>query len=227
MPGTDQYNENTFAERVRETLDIIAESPKEDENRIAMSGRFMPEFVHEHFGGPACHHVTVKQILDFYAEKQQSFLSMAEGNHLVMDNSEVSRLRERAYAGGKKCDCCGKTLAELQLGSFLLCERCEMVFYCNSECQKEAWKRKGHKQACRKPGQIEAGDDMLLTSVEFDDGQKRGVFVKAIACVDATTNVWQVQQYNSDRRIVEVMATICTGFVHLRLIWYDCYDSGW
>lgn len=36
-----------------------------------------------------------------------------------------------------------------------------MACYCSKECQKAQWKA-GHKQACRKLGQIEVGDWMQL-----------------------------------------------------------------
>ena len=38
-------------------------------------------------------------------------------------------------------------------------------FYCSSACQRKQW-RAGHKEACRKPGQIENGDYVRLTGLQ-------------------------------------------------------------
>jgi hypothetical protein len=63
--------------------------------------------------------------------------------------------------GGTHCDCCGKGRQELGLATLMICTRCKMAYYCSKECQKSQWKA-GHKQACRKSGQIEVGDWMQL-----------------------------------------------------------------
>jgi hypothetical protein len=49
----------------------------------------------------------------------------------------------------------------IRFGNLMICTRCKMACYCSKECQKAQWKA-GHKQACRKPGQIEGGDWMQL-----------------------------------------------------------------
>ena len=66
---------------------------------------------------------------------------------------------------------------------------------------------KGHKHACRKPGQVVVGDDMVLY-LKDDDGEIRPAFVKVIACVDATTNVWHVYRSDSSDRYHEVHGDI-------------------
>lgn len=62
-------------------------------------------------------------------------------------------------AGGDACDTCRKTLKELGLTHLSWCRRCRMVYYCSPECQSYHWKA-GHKQECRKAGQIVEGDVM-------------------------------------------------------------------
>jgi len=39
------------------------------------------------------------------------------------------------------------------------CSRCKMAYYCSKACQTKQW-RAGHKQACRKKGEIRPGDVM-------------------------------------------------------------------
>jgi hypothetical protein len=149
FPATDLFNISSLAERVREALDIVAASPKEDENRIAVSGRFMFEFVREHVG-PACHNITVKQILDAIAEKLRLYLSVTESNSVTAENSEL--LNERARAGGKKCDCCGKTLEELQLEFFFRCDRCEILFFLQLRMSESGLEVQGTQTCLSKTG---------------------------------------------------------------------------
>jgi MYND finger len=79
----------------------------------------------------------------------------AKGSFVIQSAVHVL-LQQRANAGGKMCDCCGKTLRERQLDSLMRCKRCKMVFYCSPACQREHWKHKenGHKSACRARGEI-------------------------------------------------------------------------
>ena len=53
------------------------------------------------------------------------------------------------------CASCGNqqragTLAGLRW-NWQKCSRCQKAFYCNRDCQREHWKRGGHKQACKEP----------------------------------------------------------------------------
>jgi MYND finger len=54
-------------------------------------------------------------------------------------NGEMLRVRTEARA----CRVCGKD------GSLKKCGRCESVFYCSIECQRQDWNR--HKTECRAP----------------------------------------------------------------------------
>lgn len=72
---------------------------------------------------------------------------------------------DRMGAGGGKCDCCGKKAEEMESGELKRCSRCDMAHYCSTECQKKQWKEGGHNHACRKPGQIEVGDIMLVKGI--------------------------------------------------------------
>lgn len=80
---------------------------------------------------------------------------------------EHALLLDRSFAHGNTCDWCCKTPEELQLQSLSRCQRCEMVFYCSEQCQKEDWKEGARKRTCRELGQIEIGDDMLLDRRAF------------------------------------------------------------
>ena len=51
------------------------------------------------------------------------------------------------------CSACGKQLAGTTASHqhWQKCSRCKQAFYCNAGCQREHWKRGGHKQACKEP----------------------------------------------------------------------------
>ena len=56
-------------------------------------------------------------------------------------------------AGTMACSACGKQLAGTTASHqhWQKCSRCKQAFYCNAGCQREHWKRGGHKQACKEP----------------------------------------------------------------------------
>ena len=51
------------------------------------------------------------------------------------------------------CSACGKQLAGTTAWhqNWQKCSRCKQAFYCDLGCQREHWKRGGHKQACKEP----------------------------------------------------------------------------
>jgi len=63
--------------------------------------------------------------------------------------------------GGGECDYCKRTRQELGMDHLKICTRCRKAFYCSSDCQRNQWNA-GHKEFCRKPGQIETGDYVRL-----------------------------------------------------------------
>jgi hypothetical protein len=67
--------------------------------------------------------------------------------------------------GGDQCDGCHQTRIELGMDHLKSCARCRRTFYCCGECQKKQWKA-GHKQYCRKPGQVKPGDYVRLNGIE-------------------------------------------------------------
>ena len=77
--------------------------------------------------------------------------------------------------GGKVCDSCGATREELGEKHLLSCARCHLAYYCSKDCQAQQW-RAGHKQHCRKPGQVEMGDYVLLTDLK-SQAQLNGTMV--------------------------------------------------
>lgn len=198
---------DTTAELLRYGLDIIAASPKEDENRqvlyaphVDISFQVCEGDVIE---GPK--DVTLKGVLCFLEGKFRKLLtqvcSAIKPPAMLINmlppilKAQIEMLHNRAHAGGMVCDCCGKTPEELQIHSFMRCSRCAMIFYCSTECQREHWKKKGHKQACRKKGQIEIGDDMQRQHPLTKS------FIKVVSCVDKTANRWQVQQYGTNELV--------------------------
>lgn len=79
-----------------------------------------------------------------------------------LSKQEIEKLLS---VGGSECDACGKTLSELGKPSMSCCGKCKRSFYCSAECQRDQWSR-GHKHACRKPGQIKPGDYLLVEGLQ-------------------------------------------------------------
>ena len=49
----------------------------------------------------------------------------------------------------RDCACCGAPEGTIPgLAKHRSCSRCMVTFYCGTKCQREHWKRGGHKQAC-------------------------------------------------------------------------------
>ncbi|KAL3910615.1 MAG: hypothetical protein SGILL_007621 [Bacillariaceae sp.] len=79
---------------------------------------------------------------------------------------------------GLCCDYCGKS----REGELLMCSKCRMAHYCNSDCQLKAWLEHGHQKVCRKPGVFKVGDH-AVTFEPFGERTKFGGHVKIIeAC---------------------------------------------
>jgi hypothetical protein len=74
-----------------------------------------------------------------------------------------------------------------------------MVFYCSETCQRKHGTKQGHKQACRKQGQIEIGDNMAIITKE--DNKKYYEFVDVIA--DLGGGQWQIAH-----RVSKKLATV-------------------
>jgi hypothetical protein len=157
---------------------------------------------------------TVGELLDCTAEEARANLSVLENpvNRMAIeptfrfDGSEVPQevrrtavhaeterealeMMERLRVGGDLCDACGQPAEE---GVRLLkCNRCKMAFYCSAECQKAQWK-KGHKAACRAPGQLEPGDEVKLVGLtsrpELNDE-----IVQVVGRVPAREGRWEVR----------------------------------
>ena len=157
---------------------------------------------------------TVGELLDCMAEQARSNLSVLENPVATVardptfraDGTEGAqelrttalpaeterqalKMMLRLRVGGDACDACGQPAQD---GALLLkCKRCAMAFYCSAECQKAQWK-KGHKAACRAPGQLEPGDDMMLVGLtsrpELNDQ-----IVHVVAPVPAREGRWEVR----------------------------------
>ena len=117
------------------------------------------------------------------------------GNNWVNTSSGIAvpshmqqELQDRTSVGGDKCDVCRLTRATL--GRTLnICSRCKLAYYCSKECQLSAWKN-GHKQACRKPGQIKVGDIMKIANIHpAADGQ----LVRIVGTDPNRPGHWMVQ----------------------------------
>ncbi len=77
----------------------------------------------------------------------------------------VTNLLDRITAiGGSVCDVCGQAGQESSR-NLKRCGRCKLAAYCGVDCAKVAWKR-GHKQACREPGQVKLTQKYFLLKLE-------------------------------------------------------------
>ncbi len=74
---------------------------------------------------------------------------------------------------GSHCDGCGKSLLQLRRVTFEVCSRCQLAYYCSSECHSKAL-REGHKKICRKKGEFKRGDFAysLESAGEIVDGDR-------------------------------------------------------
>lgn len=206
IQGGSHLNFSTAAEHFRQGLDVIASSPKEDENQIVFHRPHITEYMRDDLRD---NDLSMKSILGYLDGKIREKLStIATVPSQTEMDATYAGLHEGARSGGMVCDCCGKALGELQIPSFTRCSRCELVFYCSLACQQEHWENKGHKHACREEGQIEIGDEMQLITNEpnlflFE-------FVQVIASVGE--DCWQVKYCGSE----EVVTVNGADLVRLR-----------
>lgn len=80
-----------------------------------------------------------------------------------IDGKPDKNIVERLGVGGSDCDCCGKSRLDV-IGGLWRCTCCKNAYYCSQACQKKQW-NDGHRGACRAPGEIKAGDYMMVTSL--------------------------------------------------------------
>lgn len=102
--------------------------------------------------------------------------------------------------GGAECDHCGKKREDLGSNHLKSCSRCLRAFYCSQDCQKRQWKA-GHKEACRKPGEILNGDLVKLKKL-VSKPELNGRVVKAIRPLESQPGRWKVQI--DDRTFISV-----------------------
>ena len=104
---------------------------------------------------------------------------------------EASSLAPRLAVGGGACDSCGKAWQDLGKPNLDCCVHCKKACCCSRARQKTAWKN-GHKEACRKAGQIETGDIMKLRKVEAKP-ELNGELVRILSEDAAQEGRWQVE----------------------------------
>jgi hypothetical protein len=119
-------------------------------------------------------------------------------------------LLRRAAVGGNECDCCKKSLADLNVPRLEACAKCKMAYYCSKECQVTAWKQ-GHKKACRAPESRMAGDVMRLQGLQ----SKPELNLHLVQLVEELDNGrWQVVLCSAEG---EKMMSVASGnLLHIR-----------
>jgi len=101
--------------------------------------------------------------------------------------------------GGESCDHCKKTRKELGLKHLKACSRCKRAYYCSEDCQKEQW-RAGHKEYCRKPGEIKPGDYCRLNGIQSRP-EINGEVVEVTGADPRQEGRWEVRIPGGDRSI--------------------------
>ena len=101
--------------------------------------------------------------------------------------------------GGERCDCCNKSRRELGLKHLLNCARCKKTYYCGKECQRKQWTA-GHKELCRKPGQIKPGDYVRLNAIQSKPEINAQV-VEVVKEDAQTEGRWELRIPGGDRSI--------------------------
>jgi NAD-dependent dihydropyrimidine dehydrogenase PreA subunit len=107
--------------------------------------------------------------------------------------NELSSVAPRLAIGGSTCDSCGKTWQDVGKPKMDYCIRCKNAYYCSRTCQKTAWKN-GHRETCRKAGQIEIGDIMKLRKIVAKP-ELNGVLVRILSKDSAQEGRWQVESF--------------------------------
>jgi len=116
-------------------------------------------------------------------------------------SAAAEKLGDLLAVGGTQCDCCGKTREELGVTHLESCARCKKAYFCSVACQRKQWKA-GHKQACRAPGQVEAGDFVRLDGLQARP-ELNGMIVKVVGNDPYKVNRCEVEIGNKSLSIAK------------------------
>ena len=165
----DSGEREKAAEHYRRVLDLApTASSLETSRRVATTGadgrslqfQLVGEVINETVG-------TVRDNLNILENPRGAYIgprsqdARVTGIPMTPRGEPDPEILRRLAVGGSECDCCHVKRNQVDQHELLRCGRCKNAYYCSSACQKQQW-RAGHKQACRAPGQIEAGDYMKL-----------------------------------------------------------------
>lgn len=102
---------------------------------------------------------------------------------------------------GLTCDYCCRHRDNVGVEALQLRSRCEMAFYCSTECQRKAWNERQHKKVCRKQGQFKVGD-MAETLQPFGNvmagEQVRVIAPDTAGDANSANHEWLVASLNDD-----------------------------
>ena len=91
------------------------------------------------------------------------------------------------------------TLLSYPLDSLLCAKTLKRAYYCSSECQTAQWKA-GHKQHCRKPGEIKPGDYLKIQDIQSKP-QLNGLVVQVLGPDPKKEGRWETRVPGGDRSI--------------------------
>jgi uncharacterized C2H2 Zn-finger protein len=155
----------------RALIDVVEECKAKFENQVSPPGTVSQlDLTIYRFAADGVTEVPMSMgsYMDNMVARAKTLLGLGQSSFMraqTMSNFGTdAEIVERMSAGGGKCDACGKKAESVDGRDLLQCSRCKQAYYCSKACQKHQWKA-GHKEACRKPNQIERGDIMLVKGI--------------------------------------------------------------
>ena len=97
--------------------------------------------------------------LEYYGGPPQSQVSS------IFEMSKSNIVPFFQTVGGNFCDCCGKSAQDANLSVLFKCKACRLAWYCSKSCQSKCW-AKGHRDHCKKFGNIGKGDAVMLSGLK-------------------------------------------------------------
>lgn len=102
--------------------------------------------------------ISVDTVLNCQRRHVERIIANFKNNaYLRMEGDEVVEI---PVVAGYVCDGCGKH-RQMDEKRYFTCDRCKLAHFCSNDCLKHAWQQ-GHRNTCRKKGEIKVGDIMKI-----------------------------------------------------------------
>ncbi|KAJ3014008.1 UNVERIFIED_CONTAM: Zinc finger CCCH domain-containing protein 7B [Siphonaria sp. JEL0065] len=122
---------------------------------------------------------------------QQMIFSVSEDSSSeVLEASELINAR-KYFPIGQECNQCSKPRSEST--PLKQCQNCQSVYYCSSNCQKQAWKTGNHKRYCRPVGAYRVGDVVRIHGIlDPSESELNGSCSEIVWAANKEKTVWGV-----------------------------------